>query len=95
MCKHVFSFLQDPQIAAAQGYTGLITTALALWLQTVALEKVPAAEMRYMDTQEFPFVCFMQNAHVPERYVTGQSFRTEYYTVKSVGTQALKGVALG
>ena len=40
------SFVKDPPIAAALAYTGLITTSLAIWLETVCLEKVPAAEMR-------------------------------------------------
>ena len=38
--------MKDPSIAAALAYTGLITTSLAVWLETVALEQVPAAEMR-------------------------------------------------
>lgn len=40
-------FMRDPSIAAALGYTGLVTTSLAVWLETIALEQVPAAEMRW------------------------------------------------
>lgn len=40
------SFIKDPPIAAALAYTGLVTTSLAVWLETVCLEQVPAAEMR-------------------------------------------------
>lgn len=39
--------MKDPSIAAALAYTGLITTSFAVWLETVALEQVPAAEMRW------------------------------------------------
>lgn len=39
--------MKDPPVAAALAYTGLVTTSLAVWLETIALEKVPAAEMRW------------------------------------------------
>lgn len=34
-------------MSACLGYTGLVTTSLAIWLETIALQEVPAAEMRY------------------------------------------------
>eukprot|EP00611_Tribonema_gayanum_P027379 TRINITY_DN6749_c0_g3_i1.p1 TRINITY_DN6749_c0_g3~~TRINITY_DN6749_c0_g3_i1.p1 ORF type:complete len:331 (-),score=76.81 TRINITY_DN6749_c0_g3_i1:4-975(-) len=39
------SFFGTPSIALALGYTGLITTALAVYLETIALQRVSAAEM--------------------------------------------------
>ncbi|CAN0087423.1 unnamed protein product [Discosporangium mesarthrocarpum] len=47
-----FSFLKDRTIAAALGYTGLITTSLAVWMETVALEAVPATEMSVIFSTE-------------------------------------------
>ncbi|CBJ33735.1 Inner membrane transport protein yicL [Ectocarpus siliculosus] len=47
-----FSFVKDPQILAALSYTGLVTTSLAIWLETVCLEKVPAAEMSVIFSTE-------------------------------------------
>ncbi|CAM9218345.1 unnamed protein product [Choristocarpus tenellus] len=47
-----FSFLQDKTIAVALGYTSLVTTSLAVWLETVALEAVPASEMSVIFSTE-------------------------------------------
>ncbi|CAM9486055.1 unnamed protein product [Ectocarpus fasciculatus] len=47
-----FSFVKDPQILAALSYTGLVTTSLAIWLETICLEKVPAAEMSVIFSTE-------------------------------------------
>lgn len=38
--------MKDPPVMGALAYTGLVTTSLAIWLETICLEKVPAAEMR-------------------------------------------------
>jgi drug/metabolite transporter (DMT)-like permease len=39
------SFFGTPSIAFALLYTGLVTTALAIYLETIALQKVSAAEV--------------------------------------------------
>ena len=39
------SFFGDFNIALALGYTGLVTTALAIYLETIALQRVSAAEV--------------------------------------------------
>jgi drug/metabolite transporter (DMT)-like permease len=41
------SFFATPSIAAALAYTGLVTTALAVYLETIALQKVSAAEVSF------------------------------------------------
>jgi drug/metabolite transporter (DMT)-like permease len=43
-------WLGDPFIASAVAWTGLISTALALWLETVALSVVSAAELTILMT---------------------------------------------
>ncbi|CAM9269168.1 unnamed protein product [Scytosiphon promiscuus] len=47
-----FSFMKDPPVMGALAYTGLVTTSLAIWLETICLEKVPAAEMSVIFSTE-------------------------------------------
>eukprot|EP00904_Undaria_pinnatifida_P005012 jgi/Undpi1/1640/HiC_scaffold_11.g05030.m1 len=61
-----FSFMHDPSIAAALVYTGLVTTSLAIWLETIALEQVPAAEMSVIFSTEPLWATFVSGVFLKE-----------------------------
>ena len=68
--------MHDPSIAAALVYTGLVTTSLAIWLETIALEQVPAAEMRWAKSGEVVFVVFVLQRMGKKKFET---YRTSTY----------------
>jgi drug/metabolite transporter (DMT)-like permease len=50
--REIVEVFSNTQLIGGIAYTGLVTTAFAVWLETLALEYVPATEMSVIFTTE-------------------------------------------